>query len=697
VRVASKGQGAKSEGTIIKEMNEMHGDLLHLFQEVGKIQRELGVDFVAPKKLPKNDNVARLRESWSQTECGQQQHCGVQVIESELAKEQKTSRQKHKEHKNKMAEIVSNVPVPKMNRDLATKKVLLPDEEAMKKKMREQLMRPQYCVDNFYHQTGCAQAIARSVLFENLTFLVICLNALWLAVDTDNNDAVMLNDAHPVFQVAENLFCSYFTVEIMIRFLAFREKTSCLHDFWFCFDGLLVSAMILETWLLTLVVVIFSLEDIGGNLNHFTILRIARLVKLFRMARMARLLRMVPELVVILKGIGVAFRSVVFFFILTVIIVYVWAVFFRQVTKDSEIESRYFSSVPDAMNSLVVYGMLPVHSRIINDLAGESPILWSAIMFFILLAYVTVLNMLNGVLVEVVRSVAATEKEGLTVTHVKLELQKVLDAFRNETDIIKDVVGELPFKQDTSRLRKSIAPAVGALASIKNSLLADANRQKSFRVEPGNLSRLDYEHFLMTPEVSKIIQEVGVDVIGLIDIADMVYEDKDKEGHGLSFVDFIDVVLNMRGTNPSTVKDVKDQDRVLKNYMKETTAFLLKKVGDELDAIRLELMEQLIELRKAQLRQADSSSDSDEDESDIASKLKARASLLKHSNALLMESKSKLGSRQSTAASFGTSSRVIDMGAIPSIPHAAEDTPMSNASALSRMSSGMSGSECDLE
>ena len=44
-------------------------------------------------------------------------------------------------------------------------------------------------------------------------------------------------------------------------------------------------------------------------------------------------------------------------------------------------------------------------------------------MTFVLLASVTILNMLIGVLTEVVRNVAFTEKEAATVTHVTQQLK----------------------------------------------------------------------------------------------------------------------------------------------------------------------------------------------------------------------------------------------------------------------------------
>merc|ERR1719353_1533188 len=109
------------------------------------------------------------------------------------------------------------------------------DASAMKEKLRAALARPPYDVKNFYHEEGLAQKIARSTLFDNTTMGVIALNALWIAIDTDHNDADLPIEADPIFIVAENFFCVYFTFEWVTRFVAFRRKFDGLKDHWFVF------------------------------------------------------------------------------------------------------------------------------------------------------------------------------------------------------------------------------------------------------------------------------------------------------------------------------------------------------------------------------------------------------------------------------------------------------------------------------
>ena len=138
---------------------------------------------------------------------------------------------------------------------------------------------------------------------------VIFLNAIWIGIDIELNHADVLAEADIGFILAENLFCFYFTVELLIRFLVYTKKTYALKDVWFLFDLFLVSLMMLETWVMPLLH-IFSADSAGAATGGLSVLRIARVMRVLRTARMARLVRLMPELMILIKGMMVAFRSV---------------------------------------------------------------------------------------------------------------------------------------------------------------------------------------------------------------------------------------------------------------------------------------------------------------------------------------------------------------------------------------------------
>eukprot|EP00930_Biecheleria_cincta_P043783 TRINITY_DN30054_c0_g1_i1.p1 TRINITY_DN30054_c0_g1~~TRINITY_DN30054_c0_g1_i1.p1 ORF type:complete len:667 (+),score=122.26 TRINITY_DN30054_c0_g1_i1:61-2061(+) len=397
------------------------------------------------------------------------------------------------------------------------------DVDDMKKKIREGLLKKKYNVHDYYKTTGVWQRIARSTLFDSVTLSVIGVNALWMWVDTDLNNETTWLSAHPVFQAMENFFCVYFAGEWFIRYMAFSRLINGLRDPWFVFDTLLVTMMVLETWVIALVMVAMG-GGAGAGLGDASILRLVRLLRLTRMARMARLLRALPELLIMLKGIVSATRSVFLTLGLLAIILYIFGIAFRQLTEDTRVGKRHFGTVLESMKTLLLYGtLLDNVGSMVDQLGSDVPMTVPVFFMFVLLAALTVMNMLIGVLCEVVGAVAVREKEEMTCTFVKDRLQTILHA------------SGLDHNGD------------------------------------GLISRSEFEKMLGNQLASRTLFEVGVDPVGLIDLADLIFADDNEEvtideagQKALTFGAFMDVVLQLRGTNNATVKDVMDMRKYLR-------------------------------------------------------------------------------------------------------------------------------------
>eukprot|EP00929_Paragymnodinium_shiwhaense_P043238 TRINITY_DN22267_c0_g1_i1.p1 TRINITY_DN22267_c0_g1~~TRINITY_DN22267_c0_g1_i1.p1 ORF type:complete len:767 (-),score=211.86 TRINITY_DN22267_c0_g1_i1:435-2735(-) len=407
------------------------------------------------------------------------------------------------------------------------------DASAMKDKVREAVCKRPYDVRDFYWETGLCQAIARSSAFDGGTLVVIALNAFWIAVDTDNNEAEILTDADPVFQIVENLFCGYFFFEWAMRFGAFQKKSDTLKDAWFVFDSTLVLFMVLETWVMTLYITLSGTGADSNGAGDASLLRLFRLLRLTRMARMIRLLRSVPELMILVKAIFVAFRSVFFTLCLLMLIIYVFAICLVQLTKDSheDVGQKYFDGVLPAMSNLLLWGNLPDHADFIQDLARASPLLGFIIMAFIFLAPLTVMGMLAGVLVEVVSVVSSVEKEAMVVSFVGEQLHRLLK-------------------------------------------LVDADGNNM-------ISRDEFQQLLMRPDAARMMQSVGVDVIGLAEFCDFLF----KDTNFISMESFMQLVLQLRGTNQATVKDVVDLRKFIRQEMSDTVMIALQNLEMRLTAV----------------------------------------------------------------------------------------------------------------
>eukprot|EP00418_Pyrodinium_bahamense_P032164 CAMPEP_0179133930 /NCGR_PEP_ID=MMETSP0796-20121207/63710_1 /TAXON_ID=73915 /ORGANISM="Pyrodinium bahamense, Strain pbaha01" /LENGTH=91 /DNA_ID=CAMNT_0020832909 /DNA_START=1 /DNA_END=273 /DNA_ORIENTATION=- len=91
------------------------------------------------------------------------------------------------------------------------------------------------------------------------------------------------------------------------------------------------------------------------------------------------------------------------------------------------------------------------------------------------MASLTIMNMLIGVICEVVSAVANTETEQLTLTYVKEKIHEIMDATG-----------------------------------------ADTNADQM-------ISKAEFIELLKNEKATKILNEVGVDVIGLVDFVDEIF------------------------------------------------------------------------------------------------------------------------------------------------------------------------------
>lgn len=387
------------------------------------------------------------------------------------------------------------------------------DMEDMKAQVREGLAtKPKYDATEAYKQEGCSQAIAKSQKFEMLTLSVIALNAIWIAIDTDYNKADLLMNAHVVFQIAEHSFCVFFTFEILVRLAALKQKRTCCKDVMFLFDATLVILMVLETWVMNIVIALSaSGSGSGTEFGNASVLRIARLLRLTRMARMARLLRAMPELLILVKGIRAAMRSVFFTLVLLCALLYVWAIACTQLMDGFEVGDVHFPNVLESMHTLWLYATLLDE---ITDLMTQVKTAgWGCVFLldaFILAAALTVMNMLVGVLCDVVCVVAGQEREEASLALVKQKLEYVIN--------------ELALDSDSN----------------------------------GLISKEEFRAIMRNREAIRAIQELGVDVVELVEMSETLFigESDDLEERELTFEEFMDAVVQLRGSNYCTVKDL---------------------------------------------------------------------------------------------------------------------------------------------
>jgi len=187
----------------------------------------------------------------------------------------------------------------------------------------------------------------------------------------------------------------------------------------------------------------------------------------------------------------------------------------------------HFNTVFESMYSLLLFGTLLDNVGLLTNRLGKESVFYAALFFmFILFAAYTILNMLVGVLCEVVSAVAATEREEMLVTFVNRK--------------VKTIVEELDKNGDNC------------------------------------ISKAEFVKILENAEAVRSLQDVGVDVVGLVDFADVIFEDGAQE---LSFEKFMDIVLQLRGTNTASVKDIVELRKLVRTNNIQTNHLLARIEG----------------------------------------------------------------------------------------------------------------------
>jgi len=384
-------------------------------------------------------------------------------------------------------------------------------QDGLKDRLRASLDKSTYDVTIYYKTTGFCQRVARSQRFENLTLTIISFNALWIWIDVDYNHESTMMASHPIFIFVELFLCAFFSFEWCVRFGAFRRKCDGRKDGWFVFDSILVSMMVAEVTLLTLLTEIGVL-DLGDSLGKASILRLLRLL---RLTRIGKLMSYVPELMILLKGMVEGMRSVGLTMFLLALIIYVVAVAMTQLADGTQIGLDYFETVPASMYTLLIHGMVPDIAGVMEDMKKE----WYIGLFFVLFVFFstfTVLNMLIGILCQVVQTVKSVEKEQMDVEWFRSTLHQV-------------IVTEI-----------------------------DANND-------GMVSKTEFLLMVEKPKAAEALTAMGLDIVALVDYADILFgEEPDMQ---LTFGEFIQVLLQSRGTHPATQKDIRELQKFIKEVL----------------------------------------------------------------------------------------------------------------------------------
>eukprot|EP00931_Biecheleriopsis_adriatica_P066098 TRINITY_DN40511_c0_g1_i1.p1 TRINITY_DN40511_c0_g1~~TRINITY_DN40511_c0_g1_i1.p1 ORF type:complete len:541 (-),score=137.52 TRINITY_DN40511_c0_g1_i1:82-1704(-) len=438
-------------------------------------------------------------------------------------------------------------------------------QDAATANMRQSLTLQAYEAERARLTDSFFAKIAMNNSFQNATLVVIVLNAIWIFIDVEWNHS-SLKDANgrlplaPASDVVENLFCTYFTAEVLIRFLAFRKCIYCFQDAWFVFDCTLVLMMVLETWAIPII----SLASGEANTDSGVLANLSsfRLLRLLRLTRIARIMRFFPELMTLVKGMVRAMQSVVFILLFLVVVMFVFAIVFTNflgepgyappADAEDPTAKQMFSDLGSSMMSLFTHGVLGDNLYItLEAIRQENLALMWAFMVFMVMSGMTLLNMLIGVLCQVIDDSKREEEEGRQLSDLRTCL---IDAF-NATDESND---GLICEEEWAGIRSN-------------------------RKVQASLLKLGVEESMMEERLNQMQDSL----FGRRPVkeGDEATEDE-RKAVGLSFDEFVEQVIDLRMDTPASALDVemlkstvRSQDRLLKRKLDRMEAELSRILG----------------------------------------------------------------------------------------------------------------------
>ena len=220
--------------------------------------------------------------------------------------------------------------------------------------------------------------IRNSNFFNTLVISVIIASALYAGVSSYD---IPLQYIY-LLEFFDYAITIFFTIEILIRIIAERSLIKFFKDGWNVFDFIIVT---------------ISLIPVGGSESVFV-------ARLLRIVRILRIITVIPAFRHIIEALIKTIPRVGFIALLMFIFIYIWAALGTLFFEDSDPE--HWANIGVAMLTLVQVATYDDWAMIMGRILDDYPIAWLYFVTFIIVNAVVLLNMVIGVIVDVMTTEA---------------------------------------------------------------------------------------------------------------------------------------------------------------------------------------------------------------------------------------------------------------------------------------------------
>lgn len=249
-----------------------------------------------------------------------------------------------------------------------------------------------------------AHRFVYSRVVQNVIVGVILANAVTIGISTYRNAPDWL---HETVEVLDQVFLAIFTVELVIRFVAYGLRPGrFLREPWNVFDLLVVGAAF-----------------IPGISGQSTALRLVRLL------RVARLIRLMPDVSVLIDGLRRAAGPAASLMALTALLCFMYAVVGNVLF--GTVAPQYFGDLGEGLLTLFTLLTLEGWNSVLADLREVSPFAIPYTISFLLIGTYVVINLVVGV---VITSLDEAYKKRARDQMAPRELVEVITQMRETLD-----------------------------------------------------------------------------------------------------------------------------------------------------------------------------------------------------------------------------------------------------------------------
>eukprot|EP00929_Paragymnodinium_shiwhaense_P013513 TRINITY_DN121362_c0_g1_i1.p1 TRINITY_DN121362_c0_g1~~TRINITY_DN121362_c0_g1_i1.p1 ORF type:complete len:517 (-),score=44.25 TRINITY_DN121362_c0_g1_i1:278-1828(-) len=185
---------------------------------------------------------------------------------------------------------------------------------------------------------------AESQKFDLLIGLVIALNALYLAYETDYALTSPVDEPNPMWMVVMGkFFTGVFVFELVFRMCGGLRQFFCTGNTWNYFDFIVVTLTVAEEFL-----------DGVATMSNMRMARIVRLTRTIKILHMLRIIRVISALRMIMFSLIGTLRQVFWSFLLIILLIFVFGIIFGQVVGNAR--STYPDLVDNNENLMLFWG-----------------------------------------------------------------------------------------------------------------------------------------------------------------------------------------------------------------------------------------------------------------------------------------------------------------------------------------------------